>query len=132
MNNDLRKYTIKLGELSINDKKLRNLHLRDLTLGKIQGPPVGYASIDKPWLKYYSEDAINCDVLGMSIYDYLKKSAVKYNDRCAINFYGNKISYSKLIESIDDLALRFKKIGINNGDVVVLCTPTLPESIYSI
>lgn len=131
-NNDLQKYKIKLGELSVNDKKLRNLYLRDLALGKIQGPQVDCASIDKPWLKYYSEDAINSEVMKMSIYDYLKKSAIKYGDRCAINFYGNKISYSKLIEFIDDLALRFKKIGINNGDVVVLCTPTLPESIYSL
>lgn len=86
MNNDLRKYKIGLGKLSDNDKKLRDLYLREMALNKKQGPQFAETSMNKNWLKYYSEDAINCEVLEMSIYDYLKKSAIKYSDRCAINF----------------------------------------------
>ncbi len=31
----------------------------------------GYASIDKPWLKYYTEDAINAPLPECTIFEYL-------------------------------------------------------------
>lgn len=31
----------------------------------------GYPSIDKPWLKYYSEEAINTPIPECTIYEYL-------------------------------------------------------------
>ena len=31
----------------------------------------GFPSIDKPWLKYYSEEAINAPLPESSLYDYL-------------------------------------------------------------
>ena len=31
----------------------------------------GYPSIDKPWLKYYSEEAINAELPECTIYEYL-------------------------------------------------------------
>jgi len=33
----------------------RDLYLRKVALGEIEGKSTGYASIDKPWLKYYKE-----------------------------------------------------------------------------
>ena len=33
----------------------------------------GYPSIDKPWLKYYSEEAINAHPPECCIYDYIYK-----------------------------------------------------------
>ena len=66
---DLKEYKTKLGKLSLNDEKLRDLYLRDLSLGKIQGPLTGYASIDKPWLKNYSEDAILSENPKCTIYE---------------------------------------------------------------
>lgn len=35
------------------------------------GELTGYPSIDKPWLKYYSEEAINTPVPECSIYEYM-------------------------------------------------------------
>ena len=54
---ELNNYKKKIGELSLEEQKLRRLYLRELSLGEIQGPGTGYLSIDKPWLKYYSEEA---------------------------------------------------------------------------
>ena len=45
----------KIGSLNEKEKKARNLYLRCLAKGDIQGPMTGYATIDKPWLKNYSE-----------------------------------------------------------------------------
>ena len=56
----------------LSDEKKHDLYLRKLATGEIQGPPTGKPSQDKPWLKYYSEEAIVSDVPSMSIYDYVK------------------------------------------------------------
>ena len=50
---DLIKLKEKLSELSLEEERLRNLYLRKISLGEVYGPMVGYASIDKPWLKSY-------------------------------------------------------------------------------
>ena len=68
-NKYLKDYKLKLGNLSINEQKLRDLHLRKLALGELQGPPVGYASIDKPWLGLLPEFDYD--------YEYSKKSIYK-------------------------------------------------------
>lgn len=31
----------------------------------------GYPSIDRPWLKYYSDEAINVEIPHMTAYDYI-------------------------------------------------------------
>lgn len=33
----------------------------------------GYPSIDKPWLKYYTEEQINAPLPHMTAYDYLRQ-----------------------------------------------------------
>ena len=48
----------KLSELTVEEQVERDLYLRGLANGEIQGPPVGYPSIDKPWLKYYKDNYI--------------------------------------------------------------------------
>ena len=34
-------------------------------------PLTGYPSIDKPWLKYYSEEAINAPLPECTMYEYI-------------------------------------------------------------
>ncbi len=130
-NNDLQKYKIKLGELSVNDKKLRDLYLRDLVLGKIQGPLVGYASIDKPWLKYYSEDAIMQDIPKKTLYRYAKENCEHFLSDVAIDYFGFNITTKELFKNIDKAANSFAALGVKEGDVVTICSPTFPETIYA-
>mgnify|MGYP003309124641 CR=1 FL=1 len=42
----------KISNLTEEELKQRDLYLRDLSTGEFQGPPTGYPSIDKPWVKY--------------------------------------------------------------------------------
>ena len=37
-------------------------------------PLTGYPSIDNPWLKYYSEEAINTPLPEYTIYEYLMEN----------------------------------------------------------
>ena len=53
------------------EEKERDLHLKSLATGSVQGPCVGRPSVDKPWLKYYTDEQIKTDMPNMSAYQYL-------------------------------------------------------------
>ena len=85
-----------ISKLSPDEIKERKLYLRSLESGEMQGPPVGYASIDKPWLKSYEKDVLLKDLPKMKMFEYLYNNN-KNNLNCtAINYFGNKISYKNL------------------------------------
>lgn len=116
--------------LTISEEKLRDLYLRGLAIGKIQGPPTGKASIDKPWLKYYSEKNIISDIPKLKAYDYLLYNNYNNLDKTALNYFGIKISYKELIKNIDKVAKALKENNVKSGDVVTLAMANTPETIY--
>ena len=120
-----------ISNLSPDEIKERKLYLRELANGEMQGPPVGYASIDKPWLKSYEKDVLLKSIPKMKMFEYLYNNN-KNNLNCtAINYFGNKISYKNLFINIDKALKSLSMFGIKKGDVVTICMPTLPESIYA-
>ena len=127
---DLRKYREKLSRLSEYENKQRNLYLRQLANGELQGPPVGYPTIDKPWLKYYSEAAISSDLPKMTTYNYIKSKNSGNLDKVAIEYFGNQLTYHQLIKKIDECAAALTSLGIKKGDIVTICMPTTPEMVY--
>ena len=116
--------------LILNEQKLRDLHLRKLALGEIQGPPTGYASIDKPWLKYYNEDIIKSELPNNTIYGYLKDKNKEDLERIALEYFGNKLTYKELIEKIEECASSLVELGVKKGDIVTVCMPTTPEMVF--
>jgi len=90
-----------------------------------------YPSIDKPWLKYYSEEAIKGPMPTCSVYEYMHDNNVGYEDRVALDYYGRKIRYGEMFENIDKAAVAYYNSGIHAGDVVVCIAPSLPEVLYS-
>lgn len=91
----------------------------------------GYPSIDKPWLKYYNKELISGEIPQVRVYDYMFSKNREFPNDVALNYFGRKISYSSLFENIDKAAKSFKALGVNEGDIVTLCMPSLPETIYS-
>ena len=120
----------KIANLSEEEKMKRDVYLRDLATGKLQGPPVGYPSIDKPWLKSYDEESISEVIPEVSVYEYFMEKTSSIGKLNALSYFGNKISYSKLQSKIDKYARILKAKGLKNGDVVSLVVPNLPETTY--
>ena len=119
--------------IKLNNEKLRDLYLRDLSLGTLQGPPTGYPSIDKPWLKFYTPNDILTDIDESSnIYEYMYKCNKSNLDRIAINYYGRTYTYKELIININNVANKFRALGIKENDVISICMPSTPETIFSI
>ncbi len=91
----------------------------------------GYPSIDRPWLKYYSKEAINAHLPECTIYEYLWENNKEHPDDTALNYFDRKITYRELMENIDRAAKAFSAVGVRAGDVVVMITVTTPETIYA-
>lgn len=92
----------------------------------------GYPSIDKPWLKYYSEEAINAPLPECTIYEYLWENNKDHLDDIAIIYFNRKITYGELFRNIDKTAAAFAALGVKQGDVIAVLSVTIPEVIYSV
>lgn len=90
----------------------------------------GYPSIDKPWLKYYSEETINASLPECTIYEYLWENNKDHLDETAIHYFGKKISYGKLFEKIKQVKSAFATLGVCEGDIVSLVLVNIPETVY--
>lgn len=64
----------------------------------------GFPSIDKPWLKYYSKEAIESDIPEGSMYNFLYENNKDHLEANAINYFGRKITYRALFEEIEKVA----------------------------
>ena len=123
-------YKQSLEHLSKKDKMERNMYLRGLATGEIQGPSVGYSSIDKPWLKYYSKESLYSTVPKMSIYQYMLIQTEKYRDDVALEFFGKNITYNDFRKRIIKAVKGLINLGVKKGDVVSVCLPNIPEVGY--
>lgn len=127
---DLKKLKEKLSQLSESEKKLRNIYLRNISNGSIYGPMTGYASIDKPWLKYYNEENINSKRDNLSAYEYMRKSNTDNLSEVALSYMNVKITYQELLNKIDEATKSLIALGVKKGDVVTLVMANIPESVY--
>ena len=89
----------------------------------------GYPSIDKPWLKYYSEAALAMRAPECTVYRNVYDSNKAYPNDTALVYFGNRISYGKLFTDVEVCAKSLKQIGIQPGACVTICSAGVPESI---
>ena len=90
----------------------------------------GYPSVDKPWLKYYSEEAINTPLPECTIYEYLYENSKDYPKDIALEYMGSKISYRELFVRIDECVKALTALQVIPGDIVTIALPSIPEALY--
>ena len=82
----------------------------------------GYPSIDKPWLKYYSQGVEKAPIPELSIYQLIKHSNAKRLDKIALdlrnsaNDYkkGIEITYGQFFSRIEDIAKSYSQLGVKD------------------
>ena len=74
---ELKKYREQLSKLTEEEKKKRDLYLKKIADGTLEGPSTGYSSIDKQWLKYYEDGDVKQDIPKMSAYNYMVINNIK-------------------------------------------------------
>ena len=127
---DLLKLKKDIMQLSFEERRERDLYLRDLSIGNVCGPMTGYASIDKPWLKFYKEENIGVIRDNLSAYEYMKKHNLDNLSYNAINYLGNRITYGELLNRIDEVTKSLISLGVKEGDVATLIMANIPENVY--
>ncbi len=91
----------------------------------------GYPSIDKPWLKYYSENKRGFTIPNCSVYELVKQNNADNLDFTALYYFGTNITYRQLLSRIDECARSFIELGVKKGDIVSFVNPTTPEIYYA-
>ena len=91
----------------------------------------GYSSIDKPWKHFYEGIEQRDPFLNTTPYIGLVENNKEYPKEIAIEYFGSKISFGRLIESVDIVAKALEANGIKKGDFVTICSTTTPEVIYT-
>lgn len=124
---NLEKFKEYLENLTEEEKILRNEYLKNISKGKIFGPPTGYPSVDKPQLKYYKEKPTRKIDSNQTLYDLIfknndtNKEAILYLDGLCSWTYG------KLKNKTDKCINAFKEVGIKEGDTVLFGVVNTPE-----
>ena len=76
----------------------------------MQDQLTGFPSIDKPWLKYYSDEAINAPLPECTIYEYIWEKNKDHIEKPALKYFGKKSSYAQMFARIDNAAKAFANL----------------------
>ena len=75
-------------------------------------------SVEKPWLKFFSEEAREESLPKNTIYRHMREKNENNRGDTAINYFGKKISYGKLLDEVDRCAGAFAAAGVKKGSTV--------------
>ncbi len=89
-------------------------------------------SVEKPWMKHYTEDVRGLTNPKTTAYRYMTESNANRLNEVAINYYGKKITHAELKKNIDATADAFAAAGVKQGDIVSFLSVATPETIYCI
>lgn len=78
------------------------------------------------------EPEFELEIPDISMYDMVKQTAEKYPDAYAYDYMGTKLTYTQLIEKLDECASALDAIGVKSGDIVTICMPNTPEALICI
>ena len=90
-----------------------------------------YASVAKPWLKYYDQKFIDQTVPECSAFEYVCRQNKNHLTETALSYYGRKITYADLIVNVKKTAAAFRAIGMKKGDIATVVSVMTPEVIYA-
>lgn len=90
----------------------------------------GFPSVDRPWMKYYSEQAVNTPLPECTTYEYILSSNKDYPDDIALLYFNRSITFGELFGNIDKVASAFAGIGVRKGEIVTVALPSIPEAVY--
>jgi len=86
----------------------------------------------KPWLKYFSPEAVAAPLPQDTLYGYLVAQNGAYPDNAALNYYGNRIPFGRALREIDRTADAYQALGVQPGEIVTCCSLAIPETVYSL
>ena len=90
-----------------------------------------YASVAKPWLKYYDASFIGQPLPDCTTFEYLYQQNKQHLNEPALEYFGRKITYADLFVNIKKTAAAFRASGLKKGDIATVVSIMTPEIIYA-
>ena len=90
-----------------------------------------YASVAKPWLKYYDASFIGQPLPDCTTFEYLYQQNKQHLNEPALEYFGRKITYADLFVNIKKTTAAFRAIGLKKGDIATVVSIMTPEIIYA-
>ncbi|MDE2179366.1 MAG: long-chain fatty acid--CoA ligase [candidate division NC10 bacterium] len=88
--------------------------------------------LDRPWFAYYDQWVpTRLEYPDIPLHRFLSTSAQKYPNRTAIIFYGRRLTYRTLDESVTRFAAALAARGLAKGDRVSLLLPNCPQMVIA-
>ena len=116
--------------MTIKNLRICETDIQNPVIDDAESKKILYASISKPWLKFYNDEVIYSSLPSMSMYDYICQNAFQYLDKPALNYFDTVTSYHSLFNNIEKTATALVKHGVKKGDIVSIICPNIPEAIY--
>jgi len=88
----------------------------------------GYASIDRPWLKWYEYEEMPL-TKGVNVYDYFLHETREY-DFPLLEYYGKKYTRSDIEKEVEEKIKKLTAMGVKQGDMVSFVFLNVPEAIF--
>lgn len=88
----------------------------------------GYATIDRPWMKWYQEE-VKPLTKGVNAYDYFLYETKDY-DFPLLEYYGKKYTRKDIEKEVEDKIKKLTSMGIQQGDMVSFVFLNVPEAIF--
>lgn len=89
----------------------------------------GKPSIDRPWMKYYSEDMARLQIPDCTLVEYLKMNCPG-EETAAMHYYGTDILWSTVFAQAEAAARSLKAMGFGEGDQIPVFLRSVPEFVY--
>ncbi|MBE6148467.1 MAG: long-chain fatty acid--CoA ligase [Firmicutes bacterium] len=83
------------------------------------------------WNKYYSKDERKINVPNLTIYEMLCEHARKHPEHKALNYFGKRVTFGKMLKQIDDVADSLMSLGVEKYDIVTVIMPNTPEALIA-
>lgn len=88
--------------------------------------------IEQPWLEYWPEETPrHLDYEEIPLDEILRRNAREFPDHNAIYFEGFRMTHAELDHAVDTFATGLNRLGIREGDVVLVDMPNIPQYVIT-
>ncbi len=86
----------------------------------------------KPWFRHWPPLlTTTLEYPKVPLFEFLETSARRFGNKTAVNYYGEKITFSRLLDEVERFATFLKKSGIGKGDRVAVYAQNSPHFIIA-
>lgn len=87
---------------------------------------------EREWQKHYDDFVPHSlEYPRTTMYEFLKESAEKHSGKAAVSFFGKETTYDELFVKAERFAAALSKMGVHEGDKIILLLPNCPQFIIA-